>query len=130
MVQMVLIAFAQTKKWGIGAVALASMGNMAFPAISSIKANNVQHFEQVEHLFYKLVQKVHVSCGIQVGPASMSMINVETLHALAFAALHARCNVTYLIPTHSSDLMCGNHGRGQCKVPCMVHGHLHRAQDQ
>lgn len=41
------IAFAWNKPLSIAAVALGSLGNVSFPAISSIKSNSVPRHEQV-----------------------------------------------------------------------------------
>ena len=46
-VQQLCVAFAGTKPLSMAAVALGSMGNITFPAISSIKSKSVQRHEQV-----------------------------------------------------------------------------------
>ena len=43
----VLLALAPNKGFAFGAIALGTLGSVAFPAISSIKANNVAESEQV-----------------------------------------------------------------------------------
>ena len=46
-VQQLAVAFAGTKGLSFAAVAAGSLGNMSFPAISSIKSKSVQRHEQV-----------------------------------------------------------------------------------
>ena len=46
-IQQLCVAFAGTKPLSMAAVALGSMGNITFPAISSIKSKSVQRHEQV-----------------------------------------------------------------------------------
>ncbi len=43
----VALALAPTKGWAFAAIGVGSVGSVAFPAISSIKANNVRDSEQV-----------------------------------------------------------------------------------
>lgn len=45
--QQLAVAFAWNKPLSIVAVALGSLGNVSFPAISSIKSNSVPRHEQV-----------------------------------------------------------------------------------
>ena len=45
--QQVALAFVTTKTLAFAAIALGTLGSLAFPAISSIKANNVLDSEQV-----------------------------------------------------------------------------------
>ncbi len=46
-VQQLAVAFAWNKPLSVAAVALGSLGNVSFPAISSIKSNSVPRHEQV-----------------------------------------------------------------------------------
>ena len=50
-VQQLCIAFAWNKPLSIAAVAIASLGNITFPAISSIKSKSVPRHEQVWSAF-------------------------------------------------------------------------------
>lgn len=43
----VALALAPSKAWAFAAIGVGSIGSVAFPAISSIKANNVRDSEQV-----------------------------------------------------------------------------------
>jgi hypothetical protein len=54
-VQQLCVAFAGTKPLSMAAVALGSMGNITFPAISSIKSKSVQRHEQVWLLLLLLI---------------------------------------------------------------------------
>ena len=45
--QMVLLAFVPDKRSAFGICAIGALGGVSFPAISSIKANNVAEHEQV-----------------------------------------------------------------------------------
>ena len=43
----VMLALAPTKQWAIGAICFGMFGNVIFPAIATIKSNNVAASEQV-----------------------------------------------------------------------------------
>ena len=64
--QQVALAFVTTKTLAFAAIALGTLGSVTFPAISSIKANNVLDSEQVG-LWILCVRPVLSNCPMHHG---------------------------------------------------------------
>ena len=83
----VALALAPSKAWAFAAIGVGSIGSVAFPAISSIKANNVRDSEQV----------CPSICPLPPHPTQAA------LPMVAFAAIKSTCVLSFDLSDQSAS---------------------------